>query len=164
MRHALALPSTALITLTLAASCAETPSRGMQPDPGTGYTVQTTGAQIVGRDDPSSSDSITPTGEVVAERLAAQLCAREVRCHAAASTAAPRSADDCWRANLGRMRQELSGWRCSPAAARARAEECLASIGGEPCDYDVSRARSLCTSNAACEADGVRPAGAGLGP
>ena len=163
MRHALALPSTALITLALAASCAETPSRGMQPDPGTGYTVQTTGAEIVGRDDPRSTNPTETSDETIASRLAAQLCDREVRCHAAAGTAPARSADDCWRANLGRTRSELGAWRCSPAGARARAKDCLASIGNEPCEHDVGRASLLCASNVACGADAMLPPNAGLG-
>jgi hypothetical protein len=164
LRHALALSSTASITLALAASCAETPNHAMQPDPGTGYTVETTGADVVARDAPSSSSTIPPTGESIAERLAAQLCDREVRCHAAAGTPPSRSADECWRASLGRARSELLSWRCTPGGARARAEECLASIGSEACEYDVGRKRYLCASNAACGADATLPPSAGLGP
>lgn len=157
MRHALALSSVVLTALALTPACAETPSRGMQPDPGTGYALETTGADVVARDDPNATNAIEPNDETIATRLAAQICDREVRCHAAAQTPPTRSAEDCWLASLSRARSELGRWRCSPAGARARAEECLAAIGGEPCEHDLGRQRSLCASNVACGYDSILP-------
>jgi hypothetical protein len=140
--------------LALTASCAENPSRGMQPDPGTGYAVETTGAVVVGRDNPSSTGAYAPSDDYVSARLAAQICDREARCHAASGGASPaRSADACWKASLQRAHRELDSWQCSPAGARARAEQCLAAIGNEPCEHDVLGRRMLCASNAACGAD-----------
>jgi len=162
MRHALALSSIAMTALALTAACAETPSRGMQPDPGTGYAVQTTGAEIVGRDDPSMTGAIAPSDDAIAMRLAAEICDREVRCHAADGTPPTRSADECWQASLSRTQRELNLWRCSPAGARARAKDCLATIGHEPCEHDLGRRGSLCASNAACAADLPPSLGSGL--
>lgn len=158
MRHALALSSVVLTTLALTGACAETPNRGMQPDPGTGYTVQTTGAEIVGRDDPNATGGIEQSEDVISMRLAAEICDREVRCHSGEGTPTTRSADDCWHASLARTRRELGLWRCSPAGARARAKDCVASLRNEPCEHDLERTRSLCTSNVACGADSTLPA------
>lgn len=162
MRHALALTSTALTALALAASCAENPGRGMQPDPGTGYTVQTTGAEIVGRDNPSMTNAGALDDDSIAMRLAAEICDREVRCHAAAGTPAPRSPNACWQESLSRTRRELSAWQCSPAAGRARAKDCLASIGHESCEHDLGRSAALCGSNSGCGEDRLPPPGSGL--
>jgi hypothetical protein len=127
----------------------------MQPDPGTGYTLQTTGADVVALDSPSSTNAIAPSDDVIAMKLAAEICDREVRCHAADGTAPTRSADDCWHANLSRAKRELGLWRCSPGGARARAKDCVASISGEPCQHDLDRQRSLCASNLACGRDSI---------
>lgn len=154
MRHALALSSTALTVLVLSSACAETPNPRMQPDPGTGYTVQTTGAVVVGRDNPSSTGEAAASDDDISARLAAQICDREIRCHAASGGTAPaRSADDCWQASLQRTRHELGAWRCSPAGARARAKDCLAAIGTEPCEHDINRQAFLCASNPQCGAE-----------
>jgi hypothetical protein len=157
MRHALALSFAALAALTLAPACAENPNSRMQPDPGTGYAVETTGAQIVGRDVPSATTAVAPSDDDIAARLAAQICDREIRCHVATGgRVKARSADDCWRASLQRAHRELDSWRCSPAGARARAEECLAAIGHEQCEHSVQKQRFLCASNAACGADAMQ--------
>jgi hypothetical protein len=162
MRHALALALTAPTALALMASCAESSSAPMQPDPGTGYTVTTTGADVVGVDVPSSTNVLEPSNDMTAARLAAQICDREVRCHALPPSAPPRSAQACWRESLGRAKRELDAWRCSPAGARARAEACLAAIGNEPCEYDLARHASLCASNSACGRDVPPPPGSGM--
>jgi hypothetical protein len=132
----------------LTAACARSTDPNMQPNPGTGYTVETTGADIVGLDNPRSTGMFEASDEVIATRLAAEICDREVRCYASTLTAL-----QCRQGKLGRTRRELSEWRCSPAAMRARAERCLASIGNEPCELDLASRRSLCASNVACEAD-----------
>jgi len=157
MRHALALSSVVLAALALTPACAETPSHGMQPDPGGGYTVATTGAEVVSIDQPSATNAPAPPEDTIAMRLAAEICTREVRCHAAAGNPPARGAEECWNASLDRTRRELGRWRCSPAGARARAEECLAAIGNEPCDHDLGRRRSLCASNLACGYDSILP-------
>jgi|GEM_PF-2784806 len=150
MRSALALAGTALV---LTAACAQNfkSDRDMQPNPGTGYTVYTTGADLVGRDDPNAVEGRPAQIDDVAGRLASQICERESRCHSG-----KRSAADCRQANLGRARTELHSWNCSPAATRARAEECLASIGAEPCELDFASRATLCASNAACGSDDTR--------
>jgi hypothetical protein len=94
MRHALALSSVVLMTLALTSACAETPNRGMQPDPGTGYTVETTGAELVGRDDPKATGGIEESEDVLSMRLAAEICDREVRCHTGEAAPTTRSADE----------------------------------------------------------------------
>lgn len=145
MRHLLG--SLALVGV-VASACAHNQAydRDMQPELGRGYTLETTGA-VIGRDDPSATDPDVSI-DTVATRLAAQICDREVRCHANG-----RSIDDCRRQNLDRARVELHAWRCSPAAIRARAEECLASVGSEPCDLDLASRASFCGTNAACASD-----------
>jgi hypothetical protein len=146
MRHVLVVSSA---VLALTAACAQhSTDRDMQPNPGTGYTVTTTGAEIVGRDNPGAVEATPASIDDVATRMADQICDREVRCHAG-----KRSGGDCRRANLDRTKAELYSWRCSPAAMRARAERCLASVGAEPCELNLASRGSLCASNAACAAD-----------
>jgi hypothetical protein len=145
MRHALALASTALVVTT---ACAQHPGRDMQPDPGTGYAVTTTGAQV-GRDNIYTDDrGPPPMMDSVARRLATAMCDREARCHSVSRTAA-----ECWNANLQHAQNEIASWRCSPAAMRARTERCLASVGAEPCDHVLGASGTMCARNAGCEFD-----------
>ncbi len=157
MRHALAISSVVLTALALAPACAETPNHAMQPDPGTGYAVETTGAEIVGRDNPNATGDVEQSDDAIAMRLAAEICDREARCHIGEPNATTRSAQDCWNASLARTRRELGLWRCSPAGARARAKECAASIKSESCEFDLGRRRSLCASNVGCGYDAILP-------
>jgi hypothetical protein len=155
MRHALAILVTALVVTSACAR--EYPDRNMQPDPGTGYAVTTTGAQVIGRDDPyaTTMDERRPLMDGVARRLATAMCDREARCHGAAinQTTVTRTAEECWNANLGHAQNEIGAWRCSPAAMRARVERCLASVGTEPCEHVLGAGGAICARNAGCEFD-----------
>ncbi|MDB4937589.1 MAG: hypothetical protein JWP87_4561 [Labilithrix sp.] len=159
MRHAhalaLSLLGGALAVTVLCGACAQTNQHGkMQPDPGEGYTLQTTGAEV-GRDDPAQGASEPNlTVEQAAVRLAGQICAREVRCHGDASLAG-----DCMHRYVGRMHAELASWTCPPAGWRARAKECLATVGTEPCTFDLAMRGRICESNDECP-----PVGRGLIP
>jgi hypothetical protein len=146
MRHALAIAGTALVVT--AACVRDYPDPKTQPNPGTGYSVAITGAQVVGRDNPYGSDDSRELMDAVARRLAAEMCDREARCHAVT-----RTAEECWNANLEQARLEVGAWRCSPAAMRARVEKCLSSIGAEPCDHVLGARGVMCARNVACEAD-----------
>jgi hypothetical protein len=64
-------------TFVITASCAHAPK---QPDPGHGYTLETTGA-VIGRDVPQQRNEPDPTVGEVATRLSGQICEREARCH-----------------------------------------------------------------------------------
>lgn len=151
MRHALALVSACgALAVTIACSRGTSYDRDMQPSPGQGYAVETTGA-VIGSDDIRKTDEPDVTLDEAAARLAGQICAREVRCHVAPGIAGP-----CMASYHDRARGELARWRCSPAAARARVKECLATIGEEPCALDLSKRTRLCGGNEECPAPGAR--------
>lgn len=143
MRNALALSCSALALL---AACARNynPDPGMQPDPGKGYVLETTGA-TVGRDDPSRTNEPDSTLGDVATRLAGQICEREARCHAGAA-----NTEMCMRVYLGLTALEVATWPCSPAATRARAKECIAALSAEPCEMDMATKPELCVASASC--------------
>lgn len=145
LRHALAA-TCATVALMSACSRYGQADPDMQPSAGVGYTVQTTGAAI-GVDAPYATDGRGSTidFDVIAAKLAEEICAREVRCQKIRG-----SFEGCVRAGYGRAKRELSAGTCSPAAARARAEECLASVGIEPCELDLLSRPTLCGSNVAC--------------
>jgi hypothetical protein len=115
----------------------------MQPDPGRGYVLETTGADL-GRDDPQRSGPDSTVGEVAA-RLAGQICEREARCHDDAP--AP---DACLRAYTELTMLEVVSWPCSPAATRARAKECIAALNAEPCEMDLNTKPGLCPASDVC--------------
>jgi hypothetical protein len=149
MRHAHALALTltggALAITVICSACAQNSRHGaMQPDPGQGYTVQTTGAEV-GRDDPLNASEPPVTVDQASVRLAGQICAREVRCHGDAT-----QAGDCMHRYLDRVHSELASWTCSPAGWRARTKECLATVGTEPCGIDLASQRNLCGGNEDC--------------
>jgi hypothetical protein len=151
MRHAHALSLTlaggALAVTILCGACAQNSRHGkMQPDPNEGYTLQTTGAEV-GRDDPFVANEPPTTVAQASARLAGQICAREVRCHADAARAG-----DCMHRYLDRVHSELGNWNCSPAGWRARAKDCLATVGSEPCGVDLASQRSICGGNPDCPA------------
>lgn len=143
MRNTLALTCSALALL---AACARNynPDPGMQPDPGKGYVLETTGA-VIGSDDPMRANEPDSTLGDVATRLAGQICDRETRCHADAA-----DTDACMRVYLGLAALEVATWPCSPAATRARAKDCIASLNAEPCEMDVSTKPELCVASASC--------------
>jgi hypothetical protein len=79
----------------------------------------------------------------LSERIAAEVCSHEKRC------GHPDVA--CVDDTVARASEELSRWSCSPAAARARIEECLAGIDESSCEASVrSPHRAVCPGNAAC--------------
>lgn len=139
MRNALALAGVALAITT---ACSHTDTK-MQPDPGRGYTLETTGA-VIGRDDPQRNEPDPTVGEV-AIRLAGQICEREARCH---GSAAP--AEQCMRAYGSLTALEVATWGCSAAATRSRAKECIAALNAEPCEMDMSTKPELCPPSDAC--------------
>ncbi|MDB5219915.1 MAG: hypothetical protein JWO86_7842 [Myxococcaceae bacterium] len=143
--HALALAGAAL-AVAVASGCSRSYQTGMQPNPGEGYVVETTGA-TVSRDDPANTNEPELGLEEAANRLAGQICAREVRCEGQRE---PSSMEQCMSGWRDRARKELASWRCSPAGSRARSKECVASLRTEPCGVDISKRRALCEWTAAC--------------
>jgi len=140
MRNALALAG---VVLAVGAACAQSSTR-MQPEPGRGYTLQTTGAAI-GRDDVTRNEPDPTLGEV-AMRLASQICEREARCHGSAVV----PLEQCMRVFTRLTAVEVVSWSCSPAATRSRAKECTASLNAEPCELDISTKPGLCPPSDAC--------------
>jgi hypothetical protein len=128
MRQAL-LFSTALILL---ASACGYPRRSTEIS---GQTQLTSGPGI-------GEPELGRTIGTLSERLADEVCLHETRC------GRPDSA--CVADTVARASEQLSGWNCSPAAIRARIEECLAGIDEVSCDVDARAASRLCPSNAAC--------------
>lgn len=141
MHNALALAGVGLV-LAITASCARNDTR-MQPDPGRGYVLETTGA-VIGRDDPQRNERDSTVGEV-ATRLASQICEREARCDRSAA-----AEDQCMRAYVSLTALEVATWQCSPAATRARAKQCIAALNAEPCEMDVGTKPELCAASDAC--------------
>ena len=107
--------------------------------------VQTTAAEVMSTYDPRTEADRTGVNDL-AQRMAAQICDREVRCHAAGS----RTPEECRRANIDRSRTELEQWRCSPDTTAAHTERCLASIQAQPCDVDFDHLSALCPSELSC--------------
>jgi hypothetical protein len=102
-----------------------------------------------------------PTERDPAERLAGELCRHDTICNLA-----PRSGTDearllseqaCVTERTADARRFLSGWKCTPAAGRARLEECLAAIRGERCEtvLDDPARLGLCPRNLTCAEDTV---------
>jgi hypothetical protein len=86
---------------------------------------------------------LSRTISALSDRVAAEVCTHETRCG--------RSDAACVDATVARASEELSRWSCSPAATRARIEECLAGIDEASCEVDVRASnRSVCPANAAC--------------
>jgi hypothetical protein len=95
----------------------------------------------------TAADLGEPSNDALGARMAAELCEREARCGRLRDTSG------CADAKRPRVRAELDQWRCSPAASRARAKECLAAIGEESCEAgDLTRRRFICGGNEACPA------------
>jgi hypothetical protein len=143
MRKALSL-SCGVLAVTAACARNYNPDPDMQPDPGKGYVLETTGA-VIGRDDPRRTDEPDSTVGAVATRLAGQICEREARCHGSTSVIEP-----CMRMYVGLAAIDIALWQCSPAATRARAKTCIAALSGEPCELDLSTKPELCAPSDAC--------------
>jgi len=130
----------AVVALVTVASCAPAPK---QPDPGQGYTLETTGA-VVGRDVPRQRNEPDATIGEVAARLAGQICEREARCRGGSLS------DQCMRTFRRIVALEVVTWPCSPAATRSRAKECVAALNAEPCEMDFATKPALCPPSPAC--------------
>jgi hypothetical protein len=139
MRNVLAL---AAVVLAITTACSR-PNPRMQPDPGEGYVLETTGAAI-GRDDLQRIEPDATVGEV-ATRLASQICEREARCHGSAPTP-----ERCLNAYVPLTTLEVVTWQCSPAALRSRAKACIAALNAEPCEMDLATKPELCPTSEAC--------------
>jgi hypothetical protein len=138
-----------VLALVLSSSAAFAPlacarQADLQSEPGRGYVLETTGAEL-GRDDPARNDPTELPPLALAPTVAGRICDREIRCHDDPSRASP-----CMHAYLRRATAEIGSWQCSPAAARARIKACLAAIDVEPCELDRSTRPLLCATNAAC--------------
>jgi hypothetical protein len=143
MRNALVLGA---VVLAGVVSCSRRDAK-MQPNPGQGYALETTGA-VIERADPRKDQDDTTIGEV-ARRLAGQICERALRCH---GSTADSDADmtSCMRVYGSLSVLEVASWQCSPAASRSRAKDCIASLNAEPCEMDMGTKPNLCPTSAAC--------------
>jgi hypothetical protein len=140
MRNALTFAG---VVLAITASCSR-PEPKMQPDPGEGYMLETTGA-FVGRDDPWREQQPEEAVSEAGTRLASQICEREARCHGSAMPY-----EECMREFSKVAAIEIEAWSCSPAARRARVKECIASLNAEPCEMNISTKPELCPPSDAC--------------
>jgi hypothetical protein len=94
-----------------------------------------------------------PLGDARPElRLAAAICRREQACGRVGREWPYGDVATCVRGLGAYVGEQIASWDCSPAAARARFEECMTSIGEEPCTTIVDRAERLptCRANAVC--------------
>ncbi|MBX3189133.1 MAG: hypothetical protein KF819_19075 [Labilithrix sp.] len=90
-------------------------------------------------------DTPEPSVKALSTRLAAEVCDHESRCGRAADI------PQCIQLLEVRAHEEMADWECPPAARRARVEECLATIGTEPCLIDLAHAPApMCRANVAC--------------
>lgn len=97
-----------------------------------------------------------------AERLAGELCMHDAACNRIPSSGTDEARllaeQACVTERTSASRRFLSGWNCSPAAGRARFEECLAAIRSERCETmltDPGRL-DLCRGNIACPESELR--------
>lgn len=85
--------------------------------------------------------------------LADELCRREATCNRIGPDGTHRSEEACL-VDLGtRAPALLASWTCSPAASRARFEECLAQVRSERCETNLSAGVSdlpRCRPNVMC--------------
>jgi hypothetical protein len=99
----------------------------------------------------TAADLKEATSTDAADRLATELCERELKCGRIRNTAG------CMAPKRASARAEIASWSCSPAATRARIKECIASIGEESCEAgDLTRRRFICGGNEACPATAPR--------
>ena len=91
-----------------------------------------------------------------AAALAGELCRREAACgrlgEGASDEAKLLGEQNCVTERRGRIREVMRGWSCSPAAERARFEECLAAVRSERCETNLARPDTLplCRANTVC--------------
>ncbi len=86
--------------------------------------------------------------------LADEVCRREATCNRIGAAGGRYPTEEACMADLGtRFPAQIASWNCSPAAARARFEECLAAIRSERCDTDLVSGADrlpLCRATAVC--------------
>jgi hypothetical protein len=120
---------------------------------GYGYETRTTtitGAPMITSGPAVGEGDLSRTMSSISERLATEVCARQEKCGRATD------ATSCLNATIDKAKDELMRWDCSPAATRARIEECLAGIDEESCESDLTApTRKICPPNVACGPAGV---------
>lgn len=101
----------------------------------------------------SAAPTVDPTYDINPEqRLAGEICRREAECNVTQKRSGWSDMVTCVRGTLPRVQAELAGWKCDPAATRARYKDCLATVHAEPCStiQDVEMRVNVCRENAAC--------------
>jgi hypothetical protein len=88
-------------------------------------------------------------------RLAGEICKRRASCEAGdegGSSVGAVADGDCIERERASAQKVLSSWNCSPAAERARLEECLVSMRTARCEPLLSDATHLptCRANVTC--------------
>lgn len=114
---------------------------------GYGYEMRSTaitGAPMLTSGPAVGEPELSRTIGDLSQRLATEVCRRELLCGNGTVDAS------CVNDTVERARRELTSWNCSPAATRARVEECLAGIDEESCELDLSTRARLCRANDAC--------------
>jgi hypothetical protein len=119
---------------------------------GYGYEARTTtitGAPMITSGPALGEQELPRTLRSSSERLALAVCQHESYCG--------RTDKHCVDATVQQARQELSSWRCEPAAVRARFEECLVGFQSQSCDLNLRTDKQpYCAANAACTDDNAR--------
>jgi hypothetical protein len=132
------------VSLCLVAACAHDRDR-------TGTTTVTSGTPEGVR-----VTNVTIGDYDPADRLAGELCRREATCGridgSQSDEAKLLGEQNCVTVNAPRMRAAMQRWSCSPAANRARFEDCLAAVRSERCETRIDGPDILpaCRSNAVC--------------
>jgi hypothetical protein len=140
------------VALALASACAKDDGRAQT-------TVVTSGTTPAGV-------RVTNTQQALeadpADRLAGELCMHDAACNRMSTSGTDEARllaeQACVTERAPAARRFLSGWNCSPAASRARFEQCLAAIRSERCETmldDPSRL-GLCPRNVACPESELR--------
>jgi hypothetical protein len=91
-------------------------------------------------------------------RLTKELCKRHASCvetNRRATSIDAVASEDCIDRERPRVEAELGSWNCSPAAERARLEECLTAVQIATCEPIVAGKDHLplCPENVACGPD-----------
>jgi hypothetical protein len=87
------------------------------------------------------------------DRISTAVCVHEVEC----GRGQPAS---CIEAARDRAVLEMSSWTCDEAAARASAEQCLASVRSQSCSVDLTTRTNICPLSTACSKVETVPPGA----
>jgi hypothetical protein len=140
----------ALAAAMLAVACAHGGGTEAQTTTITSATVTTITASTA----PSTPTVMSATPEEAKPEmpLTSAVCQREALCGVVGSGGRWADAAACIEAVGPRVLVDIRNWGCSPAAARARYKDCIASIRQEPCTTIVDREErlSVCSGNTAC--------------